>query len=292
MKNANIILYALSVWLIISRIYWISRKAKNRTYISTIRPRSISIIPPVLMVLAAALILTSICLGLPLFVTGSTLTATIVLGVSMLSATCLDVVASLKFVSAEKIGKRSLIPPIFSIVIGLMTLAFVLYLRCPPADGIELAYPVKGEWKVVTGGSTSLTNYHHGNPVSQNYAVDIIFNDGDSTGEKIYSPVDGIVVEAINNREEGCPEPEGNLIIIETREKFHIWMAHLRRGSIIVLKGDSVVAGQEIAECGATGSAEQSHLHIHAQLDNKPIPMRFGKSRRFLLRNDIIKNDS
>lgn len=168
MKHVNIILYALSVWLIISRIYLIARSWKTSPDISPSRQQKILMVRPVLMILAVVLLFAGIWLGLPLFVTGRILTAAIVLGVSMLFATCLDAVLSITFVSRKKIGKKSLITPLISLAIGLATVAFVFYLRCPPADGIELAYPVKGEWKVITGGRTSFTNYHHGNPVSQN----------------------------------------------------------------------------------------------------------------------------
>jgi murein DD-endopeptidase MepM/ murein hydrolase activator NlpD len=41
--------------------------------------------------------------------------------------------------------------------------------------------------------------------------------------------------------------------------------AHLKKGSVMVKAGDTVKAGQKIAEVGNSGNAPFSHLHYHLQ---------------------------
>ena len=84
-------------------------------------------------------------------------------------------------------------------------------------------------------------------------------------------------------------EPEGNIVIIKTADGVEIWLAHLQQNSVKVQVGDTVKQGQELARCGATGSADEAHLHIHAQKDNQPIPLVFGPKKKFLLRNDCVE---
>jgi hypothetical protein len=155
---------------------------------------------------------------------------------------------------------------------------------------IEISCPVRGEWTVVTGGRTPITNYHHDKSGLQRYAVDMKLKEGDSSGATIYAPVEGIVLDAVNHRQQGSAEPEGNIVIIEAARNFQVWLAHLKCDSVIVRKEESVVAGKEIARSGSTGSAVQAPLRIHAQKEGKPVVMRFGGEKRFLLRNDVIRN--
>jgi murein DD-endopeptidase MepM/ murein hydrolase activator NlpD len=39
-------------------------------------------------------------------------------------------------------------------------------------------------------------------------------------------------------------------------------LAHLRRGSLLVAKGQRVTAGQQVAECGNSGNSTEPHLHF------------------------------
>ena len=186
-----------------------------------------------------------------------------------------------------------LVAPFLAILTGLGAFSFVLYLESVPGDNddaIHLAYPVQGEWNIVTGGRSGLTNYHHDNPASQNYAVDMVRDKGETEGEKVYAPIGGVIMEAINDRDQGSPEADGNIIVIQADNGVEICLAHLQYRSVLVQKGDRVATGQEIAKCGSTGSAEKAHLHIHAQRAQESIPMLFGKDFRFLLRNDTIGN--
>ncbi|MEC4016348.1 M23 family metallopeptidase [Streptomyces sp. H27-D2] len=54
----------------------------------------------------------------------------------------------------------------------------------------------------------------------------------------------------------------GNYILLDLGNGVHTGFAHLRRGSLRVTVGDSVTAGQEIAECGNSGNTSEPHLHF------------------------------
>ena len=47
-------------------------------------------------------------------------------------------------------------------------------------------------------------------------------------------------------------------------------LAHLRRRSLRVGRGDTVAAGQVVAECGNSGNSSEPHLHLQAM--DRPSP--------------------
>jgi Peptidase family M23 len=57
----------------------------------------------------------------------------------------------------------------------------------------------------------------------------------------------------------------GNHVILRLQDGSHILYAHLRRGSFRVAGGDTVKAGDLIAECGNSGNSTLPHLHIQRQ---------------------------
>ena len=60
-------------------------------------------------------------------------------------------------------------------------------------------------------------------------------------------------------------------MILEQRDSgAYVVLAHLRRGSIQVREGASVVAGQQVAACGNSGNSTQPHLHL--QVMSSPDP--------------------
>ena len=68
-------------------------------------------------------------------------------------------------------------------------------------------------------------------------------------------------------------------------------LLHLQSGSLVVATGDSVVAGQELAQVGNSGFSQEPHLHLQAAVANQEsklvgVPMRFGT--RVPVRNDIL----
>jgi murein DD-endopeptidase MepM/ murein hydrolase activator NlpD len=52
------------------------------------------------------------------------------------------------------------------------------------------------------------------------------------------------------------------LVLDADGEDFMYVFMHLRQGSLLVSKGDRVIAGQQIAQVGNTGSSEGAHLHF------------------------------
>ena len=56
----------------------------------------------------------------------------------------------------------------------------------------------------------------------------------------------------------------GNSVVIECNG-LAVVLAHFIPGSITVLEGESVEAGQKIAEVGNSGNSGEPHLHLHAQ---------------------------
>lgn len=80
-----------------------------------------------------------------------------------------------------------------------------------------------------------------------------------STAAIVYMMLEGMV------REIGGPRfIVGNHVTIRTPDGTYALVAHLRQGSVQVLVGDEVRAGEQIGECGNSGNT--SEPHVHAQL--------------------------
>lgn len=251
--------------------------------------------PATLNFLAALFIALGIFLGAGLVFQQQTLLAIRVLALTILFTAVLDTIVALRChpASAHSIPRRKQIAPAVALLLAVGVLAFVGYLRSAPgpeAAALQLAYPVRGTWRAITGGRSALTNYHHNNPPAQNLAVDLVCTDAPSEGQPICAPLAGRIITAIGDRPPGGPEPEGNLIIIQAADGTDIWLAHLQQHSVRVKPGEQVAPGQLLAACGATGSAEIPHLHIHAERNCQPIPLRFGPQKTFLLRNAQFTN--
>lgn len=110
----------------------------------------------------------------------------------------------------------------------------------------------------------------------------------------IYSPVDGTIEEShdgeidrikisfiydlfrllINKPKEsdGFGAFGGNHVMIKSNGCY-LLLCHLKKGSVLVNKGETVKAGQKIAEAGNSGSSIQPHLHIQAMSNNQYFPL-------------------
>lgn len=73
----------------------------------------------------------------------------------------------------------------------------------------------------------------------------------------------------------------GNHVTIRSHDGTFALVAHLRQGSLLVSVGDTVRAGQKLAECGNSGNS--SEPHVHAQLMDRQslwtaqgLPMTFA----------------
>lgn len=110
----------------------------------------------------------------------------------------------------------------------------------------------------------------------------------------VYSPVDGIVVDCIDGKtdrkkisflydliklrmnipdvSEGFGAFGGNSIMIQA-ENVYVLLCHLRNGSLLVKKGDTVKVGQKIGEVGNSGNSIQPHLHMQVMYNDKYFPL-------------------
>jgi Peptidase family M23 len=74
----------------------------------------------------------------------------------------------------------------------------------------------------------------------------------------------------------------GNHVVLDLGDGVYALLAHLRRGSLRVRRGDRVAPGQELAACGNSGNSSEPHLHF--QLMDRPsvllaagLPLRFER---------------
>lgn len=151
-------------------------------------------------------------------------------------------------------------------------------------NATEIMLPFNGEWFVYWGGETIENNYHVAED-SQKYAYDIVkvkdgkSYDGDplknesyyAFGEDIIAPCDGTVEKVINGVHDNVPgelnpnQLTGNTIVLKTRNNEYILFAHLMENSIIVEKGQEVLKGEKLAQCGNSGNSTEPHLHLSLQ---------------------------
>lgn len=61
--------------------------------------------------------------------------------------------------------------------------------------------------------------------------------------------------------------PAGNYVVIEHPNKEYSMMAHFKKGSIIVKKGEFVKEGQLLGQCGNSGNSSEAHIHFQV-MDN------------------------
>jgi hypothetical protein len=152
-------------------------------------------------------------------------------------------------------------------------------------DKTSFSLPVRGSWTIYQGGRTVFDNYHAATK-DQRFAYDLLVikdermfsNKGEdltdyySFGLPILAPASGKVVAAIDEYDDNLPlSPSkdspayGNAVVIDHGKGEFSMLAHLKRGSIKVKAGDTVTAGQQIAECGNSGNSPLPHLHYHLQ---------------------------
>jgi hypothetical protein len=198
---------------------------------------------------------------------------------------------------------------------GLNWFSFKGYIT--PKNIIDLDSPFHtGKQIVLHGGASPFTNGHfHVKP--QNHALDIVgLNklgmrastiDGGSDlnnyviyGQEIYSPLNGTVIAVEDGYEDQIPpttdidHPAGNYVLIESNG-VEILLAHIKKGSIAIKKGDVVTTNTLIGQVGNTGNTSEPHLHIHVEKGGEAntilngIAIPFTINERYLVRGDVIK---
>lgn len=152
-----------------------------------------------------------------------------------------------------------------------------------------LRLPFEGEWFVFWGGRTIADNYHAAAP-DQRFAYDFLIlrdgasHTGDGTaneqyfcfGKPILAPGPGTVATAVDGIEDSKPgvmnetQPVGNHVVIDHGNGEFSFLAHLKKGSVRVKKGDKVQSGAPLGLCGNSGRSSEPHLHYHLQ--TTPVP--------------------
>jgi len=165
--------------------------------------------------------------------------------------------------------------------------------------------PVQEEWTVFWGGEDSESNRLATFLPDRRFGMDLVLVedgkcfDGDGAeledwycfGKAVLAPANGVVRRVRSDSPDQLPRNydrtedgpvEGNVIVIETGEDEYCFLAHLKQESLLVGVGDTVVAGQPIAEVGSSGFSAftpMPHLALHLQDTPNPrgeaIPWRF-----------------
>lgn len=177
-------------------------------------------------------------------------------------------------------------------------------------EGMDLIFPLKeGSFYVAHGGSNTSTNYHSVYEPQQ-YALDIVaLNKFGARAKGLYpknleayeiygadllSPCSGEIIETRNHFPDFIPpetdreHPEGNYVaIVCDGYEATLYIAHMQEGSITFESGDKVEVGDLLGRVGNSGNTSEPHLHIHAELDGKGVPLRFDG--KFLMRNNVVR---
>lgn len=158
-----------------------------------------------------------------------------------------------------------------------------IYLKYQTKTVLEL--PFEGDWYIVAGGKSLEENHHFTPNRHQRYALDIAHiinrrvNSGDGTknedyycfGKRLNAPGDGKIIAVENTIEDNVPGTKnrkqslGNYLIIDHLNGEFSFMLHLKKNSIIVAVGDTVVRGQAVGLAGNSGYSAGPHLHYHLQ---------------------------
>jgi peptidase M23-like protein len=122
-------------------------------------------------------------------------------------------------------------------------------------------------------------------------------------GQPVLAPADGVVVRAHGRERDhrsrsswpsllylmaegslreltGPSRVLGNHVVLDLGDGVYAVLAHLRRGSLRVAKGQRVGAGEQVAECGNSGNSTEPHLHFQL-MDHRSV--LFGAGLPFRL---------
>ncbi len=156
--------------------------------------------------------------------------------------------------------------------------------RLGAPGSLPLAPPFLGQWQVYQGFDGAHT--HRG---PWRHALDFFLSrEGKSyrgEGERlddylcwglpVVAPIAGEVVAVRDGLPDNSPgqvasrvEQDanwGNHVVIRAASGPHVWLAHLRQGSVGVQAGAWVRLGEVVGACGNSGRSPQPHLHLHVQ---------------------------
>ena len=158
--------------------------------------------------------------------------------------------------------------------------------RYPPAGRPLVYLPVMGRWWVsqgVDGQHTHRGLWRHAWDLEVRDSEGRLFADAGLRHEDYFcyglpvlAPGDGQVVHAVGHLADtpiGAVDVGnnwGNCVVLWHGGTVYSLLAHLQKGSLSVVVGQQVVAGQAVGRVGSSGRAPRPHLHFHVQ--RSPLP--------------------
>ncbi|MCO4773630.1 MAG: urea transporter, partial [Deltaproteobacteria bacterium] len=160
---------------------------------------------------------------------------------------------------------------------------------------VRMRLPVRGSWVVTQGNDGEHT---HQGPWRHGLDLEVTGARGErhmGTGEQladwlcyrlpVLAPAAGTVVQVVD----GLPDTPidavdlennwGNLVLIQHAPQVYSLLAHLSPGTLEVVPGQIVRAGQAVGRVGASGRSPVPHLHVQLQatpvLGDPTIPLEF-----------------
>jgi murein DD-endopeptidase MepM/ murein hydrolase activator NlpD len=154
--------------------------------------------------------------------------------------------------------------------------------KTPYEQKITMLPPVKGRWSIASGPMPQRA-YH--STFMGFFGYDMWYPPGrfeDSFGRPVHAVADGMVAFVSNDNDDNYPDVtfnksrNANMIILEHETGIRSLYVHLKKGSAIVVKGQRVQAGQQIASIGNSGFTSGPHLHFEiSRIDNNfTLPVR------------------
>jgi hypothetical protein len=245
----------------------------------------------------------------------------------VISEVLILMVFSWKLFSVHKAGNNLYLIFFLAIIqiwILFLLIKIIIVIFRSEKGAVEIEFPFKqGSYLITDGGNSRMSrlmNYHFYSPVhkmkktnlSMLFATDIIKvsnsainyfpplnEDYPIFGEKVFSPVSGLIVKVDNSFEDNVPYSgnypysTGNMIVIKHGNNYMI-LGHLKKDSIRVAAGNNLMEGDFIAEAGNSGYSERPHIHIqliNSLTDNywtgKGISIQF--KRKNLYKNRFIE---
>jgi hypothetical protein len=190
---------------------------------------------------------------------------------------------------------------------------------------VYLSLPFKGRWLHMEGHDVFTHHRQIFSKRNSNYfAIDFLKVDDQgnlfkgkgasredyySFGAKVLAPADGRVVEVVDRFDDHTAigvtgsfdrkYPGGNTVIIKHAEGFFSYLAHFKKGTIKVKKGQVVKRGDLLGLCGHSGASSAPHIHFqvmekaeHNVLKCHGLPTYFTRYYRVVGKKEVLVEKS